>query len=59
MTRLAASARTLRDTGVVFVPIAGDTTDTVAAWRTAQPATERLVALLAEMAGHTDLTAAG
>jgi DNA-binding transcriptional LysR family regulator len=59
VTRLAASARTLRDTGVVFVPIAGDTAETVAAWRTPHPAAERLVAILARRAAGEDLTAAG
>jgi DNA-binding transcriptional LysR family regulator len=59
VTRLAASARTLRDTGVVFVPIAGQQAQTVAAWRTLSPAAERLVGLLSDLAATTDLTAAG
>ncbi|WP_433066902.1 LysR family transcriptional regulator [Dactylosporangium sp. CS-033363] len=59
VTRLAASARTLRDTGVVFVPIAGDTAETVAAWRTLSPAAERLLELLTDLAARTDLTRAG
>ncbi|MEU7872781.1 LysR family transcriptional regulator [Dactylosporangium sp. NPDC049140] len=59
VTRLAASARTLRDTGVVFVPIEGDAAETVAAWHTLSPAAERLVKLLAELSERVDLTSAG
>ncbi|UAB94918.1 LysR family transcriptional regulator [Dactylosporangium vinaceum] len=59
VTRLAASARTLRDTGVVFVPIAGAEALTVAAWHRLSPAAERLVGLLADLAGTTDFTTAG
>jgi DNA-binding transcriptional LysR family regulator len=59
VTRLAASARTLRDTGVAFVPITGARAETVAAWRTLSPAAERLLGLLTAMSETTDLTAAG
>ncbi|MFI5913022.1 LysR family transcriptional regulator [Dactylosporangium sp. NPDC051541] len=59
VTRLAASARTLRDTGVVFVPITGAEAETVAAWHTLSPAAERLIGLLADLAGTTDFTTAG
>ncbi|WP_238007799.1 LysR family transcriptional regulator [Dactylosporangium sp. AC04546] len=61
ITRLAASARTLRRTGVVFVPIEGDAAETVAAWHpTRAPAVaHRLTELVAVLAERTDLTDGG
>lgn len=61
VTRLAASARGLRRTGVVFVPLAGDRADTVAAWRpgTGGPALRNLLDVVAELAATTDLPRSG
>ncbi|WP_182875456.1 LysR family transcriptional regulator [Microbispora sp. H10670] len=61
VTRLARSAHSLRRTGVVFVPLAGDRAETVVAW----PATRdrqvvrNLRAVAAELASSIDLTEAG
>lgn len=59
--RLAASARGLRRTGVVFVPLAGDRADTVAAWRpgTGGPALRNLLDVVTELAATTDLPRSG
>ncbi|MEV4510990.1 LysR substrate-binding domain-containing protein [Dactylosporangium sp. NPDC049525] len=59
VSRLARSARSIRRTGVVFVPLRGEHADTVAAWRDPDPMVEALVAAVAELARTTDLTAAG
>ncbi|MET7393302.1 LysR family transcriptional regulator [Dactylosporangium sp. NPDC005572] len=61
VTRLAASARTLRRTGVVFVPIEGDLAETVAAWHPgrAPAVAHRLTELVAALAERTDLTDGG
>jgi len=61
VTRLAASARSLRRTGVVFVPLIGDHADTVAAWRpdTTRPAVHNLLAVVTDLAATTDLPQAG
>lgn len=61
VTRLTLSARTLRDSGVVFVPLAGDETDVVVVWRpdARNPALPALRAVVREVARTTDITAAG
>jgi DNA-binding transcriptional LysR family regulator len=61
VTRLAASAHSLRRTGVTFVPLTGDHADTVAAWRpdTNKPALHNLLDVVTELAATTDLPQAG
>jgi DNA-binding transcriptional LysR family regulator len=61
VTRLAQSARSLRDGGVVFVPLRGESASTVIAWRPApsRPALSHLLEVVAEVASRTDLTRAG
>lgn len=60
VTRLALSARTLRDTGVVFVPLEDDYVDVVLLTRLDRPpAVERFAEVLRELAATTDLTARG
>jgi DNA-binding transcriptional LysR family regulator len=61
VTRLPLSARTLRDSGVAFVPLAGDEAEVVLAWRpgTRNPALPLLRAVVHDVARTTDLTAAG
>jgi DNA-binding transcriptional LysR family regulator len=61
VTRLPLSARSLRDSGVAFVPLAGDEAEVVLAWRpgASNPAVAQLRAVVRELARTTDLTAAG
>jgi DNA-binding transcriptional LysR family regulator len=60
VTRLPLSARTLRDSGVSFVPLDGDTAEVVLLTRrTRRPALARFAEVLREVAATTDLTAAG
>jgi DNA-binding transcriptional LysR family regulator len=61
VTRLTLSARTLRDTGVAFVPLRGDEADVVIVWRpgATNPALPTLRDVVREVARTTDLTAAG
>jgi DNA-binding transcriptional LysR family regulator len=61
VTRLPLSARSLRDSGVAFVPLAGDEAEVVLATRpgAANPALPALRAVVRELARTTDLTAAG
>ncbi|MEW9528580.1 LysR family transcriptional regulator [Microbispora sp. NPDC049125] len=61
VTRLARSSRTMRRTGVVFVPLAGATVSTEMVWRPDQtsPAVRRLVDVVTDLAATTDLTEAG
>ena len=61
VTRLPVSARTLRDSGISFVPLVGETADVVLLMRaTSRPATlARLTEVVHELAATTDLTAAG
>jgi DNA-binding transcriptional LysR family regulator len=60
VTRLPASARTLRDTGVSFVPLDGDSADVVLLTRRVRrPALARFAEVLRDLAAATDLTAAG
>jgi DNA-binding transcriptional LysR family regulator len=61
VTRLAASAHSLRNTGVVFVPLATDWADTVVAWRpeAMKPALHNLLDVVTALAATTDLTEAG
>ncbi|MFC0552825.1 LysR family transcriptional regulator [Planotetraspora thailandica] len=57
VTRLARSARSLRRSGVAFVPIAGDRAETVIAWHPRQdkPAFLRLFDVVTELAATTNL----
>ncbi|AGZ45787.1 LysR family transcriptional regulator [Actinoplanes friuliensis DSM 7358] len=61
VTWLARSARTLRDSGVVFVPLSGEQASTVAAWRpdADRPALPHLLTVATELAATTDLTRSG
>ena len=61
VTRLASSARSLRRTGVVFVPLAGAFVDTDMVWRSddISPALRQLIEVVTEMARVTDLAEAG
>jgi DNA-binding transcriptional LysR family regulator len=61
VTRLPLSARSLRDSGVAFVPLAGDEAEVVLAWRPGarNPALPLLREVLHDVARTTDLTAAG
>jgi DNA-binding transcriptional LysR family regulator len=61
VTRLPLSARSLRDSGVAFVPLAGDEAEVVLAWRpgASNPGLALLRAVVRELARTTDLTAAG
>lgn len=61
VTRLPLSARSLRDSGVAFVPLAGDEAEVVLAWRPGarNPALPALRAVVRELARTTDLTARG
>lgn len=61
VTRLARSARSLRASGVAFVPLSGDHALTVVAWRPGNddPALRNLLALARHLATTTDLTDAG
>jgi DNA-binding transcriptional LysR family regulator len=61
VTRLARSSRSLRRTGVVFVPLTGDTARTEAVWSPGNenPAVPRIVDVIAELVASTDLTEAG
>jgi DNA-binding transcriptional LysR family regulator len=61
VTRLPLSARTLRDTGVVFVPLRNEYADVVLAWLDDRPRTavEALRAVIHTTARKSDLLAAG
>lgn len=60
VTRLPLSAHTLRDSGVTFVPLDGETAEVVLLTRRARrPALVRFAEVLHEVAAATDLTAAG
>jgi DNA-binding transcriptional LysR family regulator len=61
VTRLAMSSRSLRDSGVSFVPLAGEEALTVLVWRPGapNPALPKLREVLHELARTTDLMAAG
>ena len=61
VTRLPLSARSLRDSGVAFVPLVGDEAEVVLAWRpdAGNPALPALRAVVHDVARTTDLTAAG
>lgn len=61
VSRLPLSARTLRDTGVAFVPLRGETADVVVAWidDRPRPGVAVLRDLARRLAGETDLLAAG
>ena len=61
VTRLPLSARTLRDTGVVFVPLRDDYADVVVAWvdDRPRPTVETLRTVIHSAARKSDLLAAG
>ena len=61
ITRLPLSARSLRDTGVVFVPLRNETADVVVAWidDRPRPGVQALRDLIHALARSTDLLAAG
>jgi DNA-binding transcriptional LysR family regulator len=61
VTRLPLSARTLRDTGVVFVPLRNEYADVVVAWLGDRPraAVEALRTVIHTTASKSDLLAAG
>jgi DNA-binding transcriptional LysR family regulator len=61
VTRLAQSARSIRRTGVVFVPLVDDHAETVMAWSAEheKPAVRNLLDVVTELAAGTDLTKAG
>jgi DNA-binding transcriptional LysR family regulator len=61
VTRLPLSARTLRDSGVAFVPLAEDLVDVVLVWRSEarNPALPALREVVREVGRTTDLTTAG
>ncbi|MFI5593426.1 LysR family transcriptional regulator [Amycolatopsis sp. NPDC051758] len=61
VTRLARSASSLRRTGVVFVPLAGERVSTEMVWLpgTESPALRALLKVVTELAATTDLTESG
>ncbi|MEU4338116.1 LysR family transcriptional regulator [Micromonospora lupini] len=61
VTRLARSARSIRRTGVVFVPLADDHAETVVAWMPTRegPALRNLLDVTATLTGTADLTSEG
>lgn len=61
VTRLPLSARSLRDSGVRFVPLAGEEATVVLVWRpeAGNPALPALREVVHELARTTDLSAAG
>jgi DNA-binding transcriptional LysR family regulator len=61
VTRLARSSHSLRRTGVVFVPLAGDTARTVVVWSPGndKPALPGVLEIVSELAAGADLTEAG
>ncbi|WP_017985503.1 LysR family substrate-binding domain-containing protein [Amycolatopsis methanolica] len=61
VSRLARSAHSLRRTGVVFVPLAGEQAATQVLWLpdADKPALRRLLEVVTELAARTDLTQSG
>jgi DNA-binding transcriptional LysR family regulator len=61
VTRLPLSARSLRDTGVAFVPLRGESADVVVAWidERPHPGVDSLRDLARRLANEMDLLAAG
>ena len=61
VTRLPLSARSLRDTGVAFVPLRGDSAEVVVAWidDRPRPSVRALRELIKTLVYSTDLLAAG
>jgi DNA-binding transcriptional LysR family regulator len=61
VTRLARSARSIRRTGIVFVPLADDHAETVIAWMPTRegPALRNLLEVTATLPGTTDLMSEG
>ncbi|MFG1924872.1 LysR family transcriptional regulator [Cryptosporangium sp. NPDC048952] len=56
VTRLAASSRSLRGGGVVYVPLEGEVAETVVTWRDDTPLIRNVVSVVAALAATTDLT---
>ena len=61
VSRLTESSQSLRRTGVVFVPLAGEVARTEMVWlpQARKPALHRLLEVVTELAATTDLTTAG
>jgi DNA-binding transcriptional LysR family regulator len=61
VTRLARSARNIRRTGVVFVPLVGDQAETVVAWSPTRegPVLHNLLSIAADLTTTADLTSRG
>lgn len=61
ITRLGWSAHNLRRAGVIFVPLAGETTPTEMVWRpeNTSPPLRRMVEIVTDLAARTDLTTTG
>ncbi|GAA4557117.1 LysR family transcriptional regulator [Planotetraspora kaengkrachanensis] len=61
ITRLGWSAHNLRRTGVVFIPLTGESMPTEMVWRpgNTSPALRRMVDVVTDLAATTDLTATG
>lgn len=61
VTRLARSASSIRRTGVVFVPLTGEHTDTVIAWLPSRqsPVVQNLLTIVSDLAATVDLTRLG
>jgi DNA-binding transcriptional LysR family regulator len=61
ITRLALSSQTLRQSGVVFVPLEDEEAETVLVWHpdSRRPTLEAFRAIVRELARGTDLTVAG
>lgn len=61
VTRLTESSKTLRGSGVVFVPLAGEQAQTDVVWLpdARKPALRRLLEVVTELAATTDLTSGG
>ncbi|WP_370937191.1 LysR family transcriptional regulator [Amycolatopsis sp. cg13] len=59
VTRLARSAHSLRRTGVVFVPLDGESAHTMLVWRSDGPRPAVLLEVVTRLAETTDLSGAG
>ena len=61
VTRLPMSARTLRDTGVTFVPLRGEYADVVVAWidDRPRPGVQLLIDVIRRTANESNLLSAG
>lgn len=61
VTRLACSAHSLRDAGVVFIPLTGEFVSTVMVWlpSNTSPALRAVLDIVTELSAATDVTKAG